>query len=351
MSGLRITGSGRYLPGRPYTNHDLSRVMDTSDDWIVQRTGIRQRHYCPAGQGASDLAFEASKLALEDAGLQATDIDYILFNTMTPDHLFPGSGPLLGSKLGIPGVPALDLRAQCAAMVFTFQVAAGLFASKAAKRILVVGAEAHAGFMPWVDWDILEGTTERRPSPQAWQRATEHRGLAIIFGDGAGALVVEADASGSAGLLSLDVHSDGNLTDELLIPLGFRKRPYLGQADVDADLMIPRMQGREVFKHAVSKLPASIKAACAEARVSFEEIDWFIGHQANDRINNLVRERLGVPAEKVPSNIANYGNTSAGTIPILIDEMRRDGRLRSGQLVCMFALGAGMHWGAGILRV
>jgi 3-oxoacyl-[acyl-carrier-protein] synthase-3 len=325
--------------------------MDTSDDWIVQRTGIRQRHYCPAGQGASDLAVEASKLALLDAGLEASDIDYILFNTMTPDHLFPGSGPLLGSKLGIPGVPALDLRAQCAAMVFTFQVAAGLFASKAAKRILVVGAEAHAGFMPWVDWDILDGTTERRPTPQAWQRATEHRGLAIIFGDGAGALILEADSTGSSGLLSLDVHSDGNLTDELLIPLGFRQRPYIGQAELDQDLMIPRMQGREVFKHAVSKLPASIRTACAQAHVTFDEIDWFIGHQANDRINNLVRERLGVPAEKVPSNIALYGNTSAGTIPILMDEMRRDGRLRPGQLVCMFALGAGMHWGAGILRI
>jgi 3-oxoacyl-[acyl-carrier-protein] synthase-3 len=236
-------------------------------------------------------------------------------------------------------------------MVFTFQVAAGLFASKAAKRILVVGAEAHAGFMPWVDWDILDGTTDRRPTPEAWQRATEHRGLAIIFGDGAGALVLEADPSGSSGLLSLDVHSDGNLTDELLIPMGFRQRPYIGQADLDQDLMIPRMQGREVFKHAVSKLPASIKAACAQAHVTFEEIDWFIGHQANDRINNLVRERLGVPAEKVPSNIAKYGNTSAGTIPILMDEMRRDGRLLPGQLVCMFALGAGMHWGAGVLRI
>lgn len=351
MFGLRIIGSGRHLPGRPYTNHDLSRVMDTNDDWIVQRTGIRQRHYCPSGQGASDLAAEASKAALDDAGLQATDIDYILFNTMTPDHLFPGSGPLLGDKLGINGVPALDLRAQCAAMVFSFQVAAGLFAANAAKRILLVGAEAHAGFMPWVDWDILEGSTDRRPTAEAWQRATEHRGLAIIFGDGAGALILEPDPSGNAGLLSMDVHSDGSLTDELLIPVGFRKRPYFGQDELDEDLMIPRMQGREVFKHAVSKLPASIRTACAQAQVSLDDVDWFIGHQANDRINNLVRDRLGLPEAKVPSNIALYGNTSAGTIPILMDEMRRDGRLRPGQLVCMFALGAGLHWGAAILRV
>lgn len=351
MSGLKIIGSGRYFPGRPYTNHDLSRVMDTSDDWIVQRTGIKQRHYCPEGQGASDLAVEASKLALADAGLVASDIDYILFNTMTPDHLFPGSGPLLGAKLGIPGVPALDLRAQCAAMVFTLQMAAGLFASKAAKRILVVGAEAHAGFMPWVDWDILDGTTDRKPTPEAWQRATEHRSLAIIFGDGAGALILEADEAGNSGVLSLDVHSDGNLTDELLIPLGFRKRPYIGADELAQDLMIPRMQGREVFKQAVSKLPASIKAACAQAKVGLGDVDWFIGHQANDRINNLVRERLGLPVDKMPSNIAMYGNTSAGTVPILIDEMRRDGRLRSGQLVCIFALGAGLHWGAAIVRI
>lgn len=351
MLGLRITGSGRYFPGRPYTNHDLSRVMDTSDEWIVQRTGIKQRHYCPDGVGASDLAFEASKAAIENAGISASDIDYILFNTMTPDHLFPGSGPLLGAKLGLEGVPALDLRAQCAAMIFSFQVASGLIASGAVKRILLVGAEAHAGFMPWVDWDVLDGTSERKPTPEAWDRATAHRGLAIIFGDGAGALVLEGDPEGRSGLLSLDVHSDGTLTDELLIHAGFRKRPYIGSADVEQDWLIPRMQGREVFKHAVSKLPTSIKTACRKADVSLEDIDWFIGHQANERINALVRERLGVPAEKVPSNIAQYGNTSAGTIPILVDEMRRDGRLRQGQLVCLFALGAGLHWGASVVRI
>jgi 3-oxoacyl-[acyl-carrier-protein] synthase III len=351
MLGLRIIGSGRYFPGRPYTNHDLSRVMDTSDEWIVQRTGIKQRHYCTDGVGASDLAFEAAKAAIEDAGLAATDIDYILFNTMTPDHLFPGSGPLLGAMLGLEGVPALDLRAQCAAMIFSFQVASGLLLSGAARRILLVGAEAHAGFMPWVDWDILDGASERKPSAEAWDRATAHRGLAIIFGDGAGALVLEGDATGNAGLLSLDVHSDGTLTDELLIHSGFRKRPYISKADVDADLLIPRMQGREVFKHAVSKLPTSIKTACRKADVTLDEIDWFIGHQANERINALVRERLGVPAEKVPSNIAQYGNTSAATIPILVDEMRRDGRLQKGQLVCMFALGAGLHWGAAVVRM
>ncbi|MEN9580235.1 MAG: hypothetical protein RJA70_3244 [Pseudomonadota bacterium] len=351
MPGLKIVGSGRYLPGKPYTNTDLARVMDTSDEWIRQRTGIQQRHYCPEGQGVSDLAVEASLSALEAAGKSPKDVDYILFNTMTPDHLFPGSAPLLGSKLGIPGVPALDLRAQCAAMVFSLQVAEGLLLSGAAKCILLVGAEAHSGFMPWLDWDILDGHSTATPSPEAWERATRHRGLAIIFGDGAGALVLERSDEPSVGMLSCKVHSDGALCDELLIPMGFRTRPYVTQEIVERELMIPQMNGRDVFKHAVSKLPEAIRGACAAAGVTFEEVDWFVGHQANDRINNLVRERLRLPKEKVPSNIALYGNTSAATIPILMDEMYRDGRLQPGQLVCLFALGAGMHWGAILLRI
>ena len=351
MPGLSIVGSGRYLPGRPYTNHDLARVMDTTDEWIRKRTGIEQRYYCPEGSGVSDLAVEASKLAIEDAGLVPSDIDYILFNTMTPDHLFPGSGPLLGNKLGIAGVPALDLRAQCAAMVFSFQVAEGLLQTGAASRILLVGAEAHAAFMPWEDWDILEGVSQKKPSPEAWERANRHRGLSIIIGDGAGALVLAKTDDPTRGMLSCNLQSDGSLNDELLIPLGFRTRPYVTQAALQDELMIPRMEGREVFRNAVSKLPAAIRTACAEAKLSLDEIDWFVGHQANDRINNLVRDRLKLPAAKVPSNIAKVGNTSSATIPILVDEMRRDGRLKPGQLVCFFALGAGLHWGATVVRL
>lgn len=351
MACFRIVGSGRFLPGRPYSNHDLARVMDTSDEWIRQRTGIVTRHYAPDGMGAADLAQHASELALADAGLAATDIDYVLFNTMTPDHLFPGSGPLLGARLGMSGVPALDLRTQCAALVFSMQVAEGLFASGAAKRILLASAENHAAFMPWTDWDLLDEDTGRRPSPEAWDRANRHRGLAIIFGDGAGALVLEKSDDGKTGLLACDVHSAGELNDELLIRVGFRRRPYVTHADVDSDRLVPEMNGREVFRHAVSKLPQSVRIACDKAGFGLSDIDWFIGHQANERINALVRERLDVPAEKMPSNIARYGNTSSATIPILLDEMRRDGRLRSGQLVCLFALGAGLHWGACIVRV
>jgi 3-oxoacyl-[acyl-carrier-protein] synthase-3 len=301
--------------------------------------------------GASDLAVEACKAALANAGRRVEDVDYILFNTMTPDHMFPGSGPLLGAKLGCPGVPALDLRAQCAAMIFSFQMANGLLESGAAKTILIVGAEAHAGFMPWRDWDVLEAAGAPPPSAEDFERATKHRGLAIIFGDGAGALVVERSDEAGAGVLAVDVHSDGRYTDELILSPGFTCRPYLSQESLDSDDIIPKMNGREVFKHAVSKLPQSVRAVCKKAGVSFDEVDWFIAHQANDRINNLVRDRLKLPAAKVPSNIAKYGNTSGATIPILVDEMRADGRLKSGQLVCFLALGAGLHWGSALIRV
>ncbi|RYE85977.1 MAG: ketoacyl-ACP synthase III [Myxococcales bacterium] len=351
MTGIALLGTGRHLPGRPYTNHDLARVMDTNDEWVFQRTGIRQRHFCPEGLGVSDLAVPAARQAIEAAGLVAEDIDYILFNTMTPDHLFPGSGPLLASMLGCRAIPALDLRTQCAAMLYSLQVASSLLQSGQARHVLVVGAEAHAGFMPWTDWDILEGTRDERPTQAAWDRATRHRGLAIIFGDGAGAFVLGASATPGTGLLSVDLHSDGAHADKLLIPAGFRTRPFITQHTVDHDLTTPVMAGPDLFKHAVTKLPPSVRTACARAGVTLDQVDWFIAHQANARINDAVRNALGVPAEKVPSNIDRYGNTSAGTIPILLDEMRRDGRLRDGQLLCFLALGTGLHWGSAVVRI
>lgn len=347
MSGITIVGSGRYLPGDPYPNAALARVLDTNDEWIRQRTGIERRHFCPEGQGASDLALPAAEAALASAGRSAKDVDYIIFNTMTPDHILPGSGPLLGAKLGCPGTPALDVRTQCAAMIYSLQLADGLLRSDSIRSVLVVGAEAHAGFMPWRDWEVLEG--RKTADPEDFERSTQRRGFAVIFGDGAGALLMESSQDAEAGLLSVDLHSDGRHSAELSIPAGFRRRPYM-EADSLADFEF-RMNGREVFRHAVSKLPETVRAACDKAGVALSEVDWFIAHQANDRINKAVRERLGLPAEKVPSNIDRYGNTSAATIPILVDEMRRDGRLQAGQLVCFLALGAGLHWGAAVMRL
>lgn len=351
MPGITIIGSGYYVPGEPVTNAALSRVMDTDDAWIKKRTGIAQRHFAPEGTGASDLAVEACRRAIASAGLETTDIDYILFSTMTPDHLFPGSGGILGSKLGIPGVPALDLRQQCCAIPFAFQVADGLIAAGAAKTILVVGAEAHAGFMPWKDWDVVEGKADRPIDPVDYDRATRHRSLAILFGDGASALVMQKAPAGR-GLIGTEVHTDGADAKQIYIEGGgFRRRPYWSPEMFERELHIPSMGGKELFKNAVTKLPAVVRSLCKTHDVSLEQVDWFIAHQANDRINLAVLEALGVPADKVPSNIARFGNTSSATIGILMDELLRAGKVKQGQLLCFLALGSGLHWGASLMRL
>ena len=348
--GFELVGTGHFVPGSPVPNERLSKVMDTSDDWIFQRSGIRQRHFAGEGQAASDFAFEAAKRALEAAKMSAGEIDYILFATMTPDYVFPGSGAVLGAKLGIEGVPALDIRQQCAAMIFALQLVDGLIKTNVAKTILVVGAEAHAGFMPWEDWDIVDGKSDRDATPEARARANEHRALAVLFGDGAGALIFRA-TDRDAGLVASKVHTDGRFAETLYVPGGgFRTRPYWKASHWDQQAHIPRMDGRELFKFAVTKLPQTARALCEASNVKLDQIDWFLAHQANYRINKYVREHLGVPEEKMPMNIDRFGNTSAGTIPILIDECTRAGKLKKGDLNMLLALGAGIHWGCALVR-
>jgi 3-oxoacyl-[acyl-carrier-protein] synthase-3 len=348
MPGITIVGTGRHVPGRPITNDELSRVMDTNDEWIRPRSGIAQRHFVAEGEGVSDMAVIAARQALEAANVDRAEVDYVIFGTMTPEHVFPGSGAILGAKLGIPGVPALDIRQQCAAMPFGMQVADGLVASGAAKTILLIGAEAHAGFMPW-DWETLLGEGDAKPTPEQYEFATKHRGTAVLFGDGAGALVLRKSEVAGHGLMAVVTHSDGRVMDQVWIPGGmFTRRHYWTAAP---DSHIPTMKGKELFKSAVTLLPKAVHEVCDKARVKLDEIDWFVAHQANDRINASVRQSLGVPEEKVPSNIARYGNTSAGTIPILLDEMIRDGRLKKGQLICYLALGAGLNWGTALMRL
>nr|XP_061797977.1 beta-ketoacyl-[acyl-carrier-protein] synthase III-like [Nerophis lumbriciformis] len=287
--------------------------MDTSDEWIKRRTGIAQRHFAGEGVGCSDLAIEASKRAIESASLQTSDIDYILFATMTPDYLFPGSGALLGAKLGINGVPALDIRQQCCAMPFALQVADGLIAARAAKNILIVGAEAHAGFMPWHDWSALEAeATDSTQDSDNYRRATRHRALAVLFGDGAGALVVRHANDPTRGLIDVEVHTDGDDAEHIYIEGGgFRRRPYWTPEMFEDEQHIPSMEGRDLFKTAVTKLPQVVRSICARNDVPLDDVDWFLAHQANDRINRAVVNALGVDPERVPSNIARFGNTSA----------------------------------------
>jgi 3-oxoacyl-[acyl-carrier-protein] synthase-3 len=351
MARFEIIGTGHYVPGRPVRNADLSRVMDTDDEWIFKRSGIRQRHYAPEGVGASDMATEASRRAIDAAGIRADEIDYVVFATMTPDHIFPGPGALLAHKLGLKNVPALDIRQQCAAMLFGLQVVNGLFESGAAKTILFVGAEAHAGFMPWEDWEALDPASGREATPEARTKANKHRALAVLFGDGAGALIFRATER-DAGLRAIKLHTDGGAAKLLYVEGGgFRTRPYWKHSDYDEQKYIPTMDGRELFKFAVTRLPEAARALCKQTGTAIESIDWFLAHQANARINDYVREQLGVPAEKLPSNIERFGNTSAGTLPILIDEQTRAGKLQKGQLCMMLALGAGVHWGCALYRL
>jgi 3-oxoacyl-[acyl-carrier-protein] synthase-3 len=352
MNGVTIVGTGHHVPGVPVPNDALARVMETSDEWIQARTGIQQRYFARNGQGPSDLAVEAAKRALDDAGIEASEVDYIIFATMTPDYFFPGSGPLLGVKLGISGIPALDIRQQCAAMPYAFQLANGLVQSGAAETILLVGAEVHAGFMPWTDWDVVRSESEREVSAEAYQRATRHRGLAIIFGDGAAAMVLRKSEAPDGGFIGAELHSDGESFDHLFVSgCGFRSIPYVTPEALLADEHIPQMRGPSLLKKAVRTLSKTVKSLCETHGVAQDEIDCFIAHQANDRINQAVRQALGIPPEKIPSNIARYGNTSAATIGILTDELRRNGTIREGDLLCFIALGAGLNWGAALLRL
>jgi 3-oxoacyl-[acyl-carrier-protein] synthase-3 len=352
MNGVTIIGTGHYVPGDPVLNEALARVMDTSDEWIQARTGIRQRYFAEDGQGPSDLAVPACKSAIEDACIDLSDIDYIIFATMTPDHFFPGSGPLLGAKLGIPGVPALDIRQQCAAIPYALQLANALVQAGAAKTILLVGAEVHAGFMPWSDWDVVRSRAERDVTPEAYARANKHRGLAVVFGDGAAAMVLRESETPGRGFITAELHSDGAAFDHLFVPgVGFRRVPYVTRETLKADDHIPQMRGPSLLKKAVQTLSRTVRSVCKTQGISQDDIDCFIAHQANDRINRAVRDALKIPPEKIPSNIARFGNTSAATIGILTDELRREGRIREGDLLCFFGIGAGLNWGVALMRL
>jgi 3-oxoacyl-[acyl-carrier-protein] synthase-3 len=348
--GFEVIGTGHFVPGPPVSNEQLSRVMDTSDEWIFTRCGVRQRHYAPEGIGASDLGAEAARRALEAARIAPSEVDYVVFATMTPDYVFPGCGALLAQRLDLVGAPALDIRQQCASTLFALQVIDGLVKSGAARTILFVAAEAHAGFMPWNDWAALDPASDRRVPPDDHERATRHRAVAVLFGDGAGAVVFRA-TDRDAGLCGIDLHTDGRAANLLYLEGGgFRRRPIWKPADCEEQKYVPTMNGRDLYKFAVTHLPESARELCSSAKTSIEEIDWVLAHQANARINDHVRQELAIPPAKMPSNIERFGNTSAATLPILIDELTREGRLRHGQLCLFLALGAGVHWGSALVR-
>jgi 3-oxoacyl-[acyl-carrier-protein] synthase III len=346
----QIIGSGFVTGEHLVTNEQLALMMDTSDAWIRERSGVETRYYVEQGTSTSDLGLGAARKAIQDAGIAKEEIDYIVFATMTPDHYFPGCGGILQDKLGIAQVPALDVRQQCTGFIYGLQVSDALLKAGQARTVLLVGAEVHSGFMPWTQWDHLFGRGGEPPSDAQKAMATGFRDRTVLFGDAGGAVVLRP-TEGNRGLLGFQLHSDGaNFRDLYVSGVGFARRPYVSEADLREWRHVPEMNGRAVFKQAVGRMPQAVRELCAKQGIAVADIDLLIAHQANLRINEAVQRALGLPDDRVYNNIQRYGNTTAATIPIALDECRRSGRIRPGHLVCFVGLGAGFHWGAALMR-
>ena len=317
-----VTGVGGYLPETLVTNADLEKVVDTSDIWIQERTGIKARHRAAEGQFTSDLAVEAARRALQAAGRTPADVDLIIVATTTPDLTFPATAAIVQRKLGAPIGIAFDIQAVCSGFVYGLNVADGFVARGQAKCALVIGAETMSRLLDWTD-----------------------RSTCVLFGDGAGAVVLEpVEGQGTTadrGLLGFALRADGTKQDLLYTDGGVSSTGAIGQL---------RMLGNQVFKHAVINIAEAVEAAAAAANVSVDSIDWFIPHQANQRILHGVAHRLGVSEDKVISTIADHANTSAASIPLAFAQAVQDGRVKPGQLLLMEAMGGGLTWGACVLR-
>ncbi|MFQ5512802.1 MAG: 3-oxoacyl-ACP synthase III family protein [Myxococcota bacterium] len=325
-----IAGTGMYVPPQVVTNADLEKLMDTSDEWIQQRTGIRQRHHVEDGTGPAHLALEASRQALESAGLGPEDLDAILVPSLSPHHEFPGTSAFLQDMLGISEIPAMDIRCQCTGFLYALQVGQLYVASGQYDRVLVCGAEVHSSGLDF---------------------STRGRDVAVIFGDGAGALILEPSEDAERGILSVHLHAEGKHAKKLWVDApGCVHKPRLTPRMLEQGLMYPKMDGRFVFKHAVRRMPEVIHEALAANKCSVGDVDFFIFHQANLRINEYVAGQLGIPPEKTYNNIDIYGNCSAASIPMCLDECARVGRIRPGHLVLLAGFGSGFTWGAALLR-
>jgi 3-oxoacyl-[acyl-carrier-protein] synthase III len=352
MSRAVIVGSGSAIPPNKVTNAMLARIMDTSDDWIRERSGIETRYYVDPGTATSDLGEAAARQALEIAGVSKDEVDLVVFATMTPDHYFPGSGGLLQAKLQMKPLPCFDIRQQCVGFLYGLQLVDAHIRAGLARCALLVGAEVHSGFMPYspANWEYLYGRSQIAPTPEEWAWNTRFRNLTVLFGDGAAAVVIQAQ-EGERGVLDQIVSQDGTDYDKLYVPgTGFKHRPYTDPDQFRRGDHIPVMDGRFVFKMATTHMLETSQALLARNHLSVSDLSLVLMHQANRRINEYVQKALGLPDEKVVHNIQKYGNTTAGTIPLLWDECARAGRITPGDLVLMAAFGAGMSWGATLLR-
>lgn len=325
MSVVRsaVTGVGSYLPEQVVTNADLAKIVDTSDEWIQERTGIRQRHRARDDQPTSDLATEAARRALADAGRTADQVDLIIVATTTPDMTFPSVASIVQRKLGAPTCIAFDVQAVCSGFVYALSVADGFVARGLAKCALVIGAEEMTRLMDWTD-----------------------RSTCVLFGDGAGCVVVEpCEGQGTKadrGLLGFALRCDGTKTDLLYVDGGPASTGTVGHL---------RMAGNQVFRHAVVNIAEAITAACEASNIEVADVDWFVPHQANQRIIKGVGDRLGLDEGKVVSTVAIHANTSAASIPLALDAAIQDGRIKRGDLVLLEAMGGGLTWGACAFRL
>jgi 3-oxoacyl-[acyl-carrier-protein] synthase-3 len=318
-----VTGVGGYLPDEVVTNADLAKFVDTDDAWITERTGIKKRHRAAPDQGASDLAVEAAKKALAAAGRRAEDLDLIIVATTTPDLTFPSVASMVQRKLGAPVGIAFDVQAVCSGFVYALSVADGFVARNLSKCALVIGAETMTRLMDWTD-----------------------RGTCVLFGDGAGAVVLEPGqgegTTADRGLLGFALRCDGTKQDLLYVDGGVSTTGTVGKL---------RMQGNQVFRHAVVNISEAIFAAAENAHVAIGDVDWFIPHQANQRILQGVAHRVGISEDRVISTVADHANTSAASIPLALAQGVDDGRIKPGQLLLLEAMGGGLTWGACVIRL
>jgi 3-oxoacyl-[acyl-carrier-protein] synthase-3 len=330
MPRTEFISTGFYVPERVVKNDEFTQWMDTSDEWIRTRTGIRERHWAADAQATSDLAVEATRVALDRAGMKAADLDCIIFATLSPDYLFPGAGVFLQRKLGLTSIPCLDVRNQCSGFVYGLSVADAWIRTGQYKRVLLVGAEIQSAGL-----DLT----------------TRGRDMAVLFGDGAGVAILGPTDDGGRGVLSTHIFADGVHAELLWAVLGgSANRPILSAEQLEQGLQFPRMQGREVFKHASTRMPASVMEALKVNGLTTSDIKVLIPHQANQRITEMVQKQLGLRDDQVCANIDRYGNTTAASIPIALDECVQAGRLQRGDLLVLTAFGSGFTWGSAAIR-
>lgn len=331
MMKSRIVGAGHSLPDRIVTNDDLSQMMDTNHEWIVERTGIEERRwFTPGKDTVNSMSLAASKMAIERAGLTAKDIDFIVFATITPDYFVPGNGVLLQRDLGLQGIGALDIRNACSGFIYALSTADQFIKTGMYKNILVVGAEIQSS---------------------ALDKSDSGRSSAVIFADGAGAVVLQATEPSNHGILSTHLHADGDYAEELYLKdPGSSREVRLSPEIIDQPSFKMHMNGNAVFKHAVVKFQEVIEEALEFNGMNKDDIDLLIPHQANLRISNFIQQKLGLPDDKVFNNIMKLGNTTAATIPIAISEAWEQGKIKDGDLICLAAFGSGFSWASALLN-